>query len=579
MKKSTLRGVIAGASAAVLAAGLALSGSTAASAADAPVTGGTLAFYTHNEQFPNLDPQRMYTGRDIAFFGSYMMRTLVTYKPVAGDDGYTLVPDMATNTGVPSNKAKQWTFTLRDGVTWEDGSAVTCADVKYGWSRTFATDVYVEGPTYPIAWLDIPDGKYLGPYKKTGQELFDKAVTCSADNKTITFKLKRSVPDFNYYMTYLSAGPVKQSLDTGDKYDLHPMATGPYKIEKMVINDEMILVRNPKWNKSSDPIRTPYPDKITVTFGLNEDVRDTIALTDSKPNAVNLDAMQPANNIKFFEDPKTAVRGMNIYDPYVSYVTANNSKGHLDCLLVRKAIFFAFDTEALINLSGGTKYYGEPGDSPVKPNIGPDYAPTTGNIHDPNWKIGGNPTYAKQLLEQAKAKCPTAYKRATNPDQGIIYYRPDTASSKKSAVLVQAAMEKAGIVVKYVYKAPGTWNANLETYKKESDMFSSGWGPDWANASTVIPELWGEGCCNYTNNQKTVEYKNFIRNVNKALVELDRKKQSKMWQDLAQYGMDQYWYIRTVFGKTQLTWGSKVGGVYLWGPQGNFGFGQLYVKA
>lgn len=583
VKKLITRRIIAAATAATFAAGVAVvGGATPSSAAtDTPVTGGTLQFFTHSEQFPALDPTNMYTGRDIAFFTSYIFRTLVSYRPVAGKDGSTLVPDLATNTGVPTNKAKTWTYTLRKGITWEDGSPITCADIKYGWSRAFATDVFTEGPAYALAWLDIPqnaDGSsaYAGPYKKTGQALFDKAIVCNGD--TITFNLKRSVPDFNYFLTYPTTGPVKASADTGDKYDLKPMASGPYKIQKYAINDELVLVRNDKWSKASDPIRTPYPDKITVTFGLNEDVRDKIVLDDSKPNGISLDALQPANNIKFFNDPANAGRRMNNYDPYTSYLAANVSKGHLDCLLVRKAIFFAFDTQALINLSGGTTYYGEPGDSPVKPTIGMDYAPTTGNIHDPNWKIDGNPEYAKQLLAQAKTVCPTAYTRATDKSQGVIYYRADTASNKKAAVLVESALAKAGIVVNTVYKPAGTYNANLTAYRKQTDILSSGWGADWANASTVIPELWGEGCCNYTQNKTTNEYKGFIRNVNKALVELDRQKQAKMWQQLAQFGMDQYWYIRTVFGKSQQTWGSKIGGVYYWEPQGSFGFGQLYVK-
>jgi peptide/nickel transport system substrate-binding protein len=218
------------------------------------------------------------------------------------------------------------------------------------------------------------------------------------------------------------------------------------------------------------------------------------------------------------------------------------------------------------------------GDNPVKPVIGMDYKATKGNIHDPNFKIDGNPDYAKTLLEKAKTSCPEAYDRATNPDKGLVYYRADTASNKKAAVLVEAGLRKAGIVINTVYKPAGTYNANLETYKNETDFLSSGWGADWANASTVIPELWGNGCCNYTKNQKTPEYAGFIKKVNLALVELDRKKQAKMWHELSQYGMDQYWYIRTVFGKDQQTWGSKIGGVYYWEPQGSFGFGQLYIK-
>ena len=51
---------------------------------------------------------------------------------------------------------KIWEFTLKDGVKWEDGKAVTCEDFKYGVSRTFATDVITGGPNYILSYLDIP---------------------------------------------------------------------------------------------------------------------------------------------------------------------------------------------------------------------------------------------------------------------------------------------------------------------------------------------------------------------------------------------------------------------------------------
>ena len=129
---------------ALLAAGVLVG--TAGTANAAAKTGGTLYFITHAEQFDHVDPARVYTGRDIAFFNSYIYRNLVSYKPTAGSAGSSLVADLATNTGVPSNAAKTWTFTLRPGVTWQDGSAVTCADVAYGVSRPFAQDVITDGP-------------------------------------------------------------------------------------------------------------------------------------------------------------------------------------------------------------------------------------------------------------------------------------------------------------------------------------------------------------------------------------------------------------------------------------------------
>jgi peptide/nickel transport system substrate-binding protein len=581
MSRLTSRRLVATATAAILAVGTVATGA-AANAAEKPVTGGTLYFITNAEQFDHVDPARVYTGRDIAFFNSYIYRNLVSYKPVAGSAGSSLVADLATNTGVPSNAAKTWKFTLRAGITWEDGSPVTCADVKYGVSRPFAADVITDGPQYLVQALDIPKDKdgssaYKGPYKKTGQALFDKAVSCSGN--TITFQLNRSFADFNYALTYPAGAPVKASKDTGDKYDLRPFANGPYKIASYKIGDQLELVRNDKWKKSSDTVRTPYPDNIVVRFGIAEDVRDAIMLEDQIPNTASLDALQPANIRAFFADPKKANQRFNVYDPYVRYAAMNVSKGHMDCLDVRKAVFFSINTQALIDLSGGREFYGDPGDNPVKPVLGLDYKKTTGNIHDPNWKITGNADYAKSLLEKAKTSCPDAYDRATNPAKGITWDIANSATNQKASVLIIDAMKAAGFNIKFNFIPSGQYYSTVMNTAKQNDISSAGWGADWANASTVIPELFTqEGGFNLSQNWNDAAYAAFKKKSDATKVETDRAKQAKGWQELSQYVMDQYWIIRPVFSKGQEVWGSKVGGVYYWEPQGNFGFGGMYVK-
>ncbi len=573
------RRVLATTAALALATAGVLVGTTSADAATAK-TGGTLYFITHADQFDHVDPARVYTGRDIAFFNSYIYRNLVSYKPVAGSAGSSLVGDLATNTGVPSNAAKTWKFTLRPGITWEDGSAITCADVAYGVSRPFAADVITDGPQYLVQALDIPkeaDGssKYKGPYKKTGQALFDKAVSCKGN--TITFKLNRSFADFNYALTYPAGAPVKKSKDTGDKYDLRPFASGPYKIKSYKIGDEMVLVRNSAWKKSSDSFRTPYPDDIVVRFGLAEDVRDQIMLEDQIPNTVSLDSLTPANTRAFFADPKKKNQRFNVYDPYVRYAAMNVSKGHMDNLTLRKAVFFAIDTQALIDLSGGREFYGDPGDNPVKPVLGLDYTKTTGNIHDPNWKITGNPDYAKSLVESIKSSDPAAYKKATV--DGIVWDIAQSATNQKAAVLIADAAKAAGIIIKFNFLPSGQYYSTVMDTTKQNDISTAGWGADWANASTVLPELFTkEGGFNLSQNWNDAAYPAFKKLSDAGKNETNRNKQAAIWKKASQYVMDQYWIIRPVFSKAQDVWGSKVGGVYYWEPQGTFGFGGLYIK-
>ena len=135
--------------------------------------------------------------------------------------GQTPIPDLATDTGQSNEDATQWSFTLKDGPVWQDGKPVTCEDLKYGVSRTFATDIITGGPNYIIGYLDVPEGPdgspvYKGPYTGEGQDAFDKAVTC--DGNTITYRFKKPWPDFPLALASLrSFDPYRQDQDKGAK--------------------------------------------------------------------------------------------------------------------------------------------------------------------------------------------------------------------------------------------------------------------------------------------------------------------------------------------------------------------------
>ena len=254
------------------------------------------------EQWLHVDPQRIYTGADIAFFGGYTTRTLTNYKYAPGGDGNTIVPDMATDTGTPNADATSWQFTLRDGVSFEDGTPVTCADIKYGVSRTFATDIITDGPQYAVSMLDIPkaeDGTstYKGPYNTdptNDTASFDKAITCSADGKTITFNLSRSVADFNYTVAYPAFSPVPKAADTGEKYDDKVVSTGPYKIQEYTKGQKMVLVRNENWQKSSDDYRPAYPDQVVVLFAQDPAAIDQRIIADAAEDQSDRCLRQPS---------------------------------------------------------------------------------------------------------------------------------------------------------------------------------------------------------------------------------------------------------------------------------------------
>jgi peptide/nickel transport system substrate-binding protein len=334
-----------------------------------PTKGGTIHILSNGEQIAHLDPQRNYTGDDMAFVGSTMQRTLTSYKYAAGDEGSGIVPDLATDLGTFNEDGTVWSFTLRDGGTFEDGSEITCADVAYGVSRTWATDVITDGPSYASSYIDA--GDYPGPYKATAEQqaAYDKAVSC--DGKTITFNLKVPVADFNYTTTLLAFSPVPKAADTGEKYDMKPVSSGPYKIESYTIGKSLVLVRNENWNKDSDPVRSANPDSFIYEFGLDEAVMDERMIKDAGDDQFAVAAgIQPENLQTIFEDDAFKDRRIDYYDPYVTYTNLNVK--NLSCVEVRKAIYLALDREAL-RKAGGGPYTGDFADGFIKPALPLDY--------------------------------------------------------------------------------------------------------------------------------------------------------------------------------------------------------------
>jgi peptide/nickel transport system substrate-binding protein len=577
-------------SAGALASTVITVGATSSANAATPKTGGILYLLEHTPRLDHYDPSRIYTGRDLAFMNSFHTRTLVAYNPVPGVKGTELVPDLATNTGVPSNQAKTWKFTLRPGSTFEDGVPITCEHVKYGASRVFATDVINDGPQYLVSWLDIPknaDGTsiYTGPYKNTpeGVAAYNKAVNCKG--RTITFNLNKSIADFNFLATYGVISPVQKSKDTGDKYDLNPQATGPYKIEENSAT-QLKLVRNTKWKKSSDPVRTPYPDEVIIQFGIDQQVRDQILLEDSIPNALTYGAPLPTNLDKFFKDAKFANRRMNNADPYARYLAFNLTK--MPCLEVRAAMYYARDAKALLDYAGGPTYVGSYATGVISPLLATDFEPTkvvgpsdytnTDDVEDPvtGFKPSGNVAKAKALMEVAKTKCPADYTKATTT--GITIDVSQSVTLNDTIPINEAAWARAGIKVNFNIIKSGYYPTVMNP-AKQSDLSSAGWGADWANASTVIPELFTTaGGFNISQNSKDPAYKAFEDKVDVAMKTTDRKKQAALWKELDKEAMKNFWVLPTQFGKTQKVWGSAVQNVFFWVPQGYPAYGKIWIK-
>ncbi|MCW2787435.1 MAG: transporter substrate-binding protein [Marmoricola sp.] len=445
-----------------------------------------------------LDPQRIYTGVDIAWLGRTMYRSLVQ-APESTDATATtkVVPDLATDTGTSSDNAKVWKFTLRDGPTWQDGKPVTCADLKYGISRTFGSETINGGPTYAISLLDIPkaaDGssQYKGPYKGTGQALFDKAVSCSG--KTITYRFNSPFPDFPLAIANLRAfDPYRKDQDKGVNSIFSAFSDGPYELSGAWDKDKGgTLIRNPKWDASTDPadIRKALPNKIVFTYG---DQDETIM------DRLIADSGNDKNMITFRRVPPTYItqigaaqdRYKNVSTPYVDYLVPNVRR--LTNPKVRLALAVSTDRTAWINAGGGAKFY-KIADSIINPSL-------LGYAANPAFKdvpAKGDPAMAKQLLTEAGVKMPYPIK---------FTYSGGTPTSDNQAASLKAAWDKAGFKVT-LDPLTGSYYDVINKPTADFDVTWAGWGADWPVAKSVLPPLF-DGRINITSASNGSDYGNY----------------------------------------------------------------------
>lgn len=448
------------------------SGGTESSGA-ASAKGGTLLYLQHFP-FEATDPQRIYYGVELANFRRTLYRSLVAFPFNEDPDvANTPVPDLATDTGTASDDGKSWSFTLKDGIKWEDGTDITCEDFKYGASRAFADDILTGGAGFYLkSYLDIPAGKYKGPYAGKGQDLFDKAVVC--DGNTITYHFNKPWPDFPLSVASLMAtDPYKESFDKGDKSKFTVLSNGPYRIEgnKWDVNKGATLVRNDNYDPSTDTpetLRQANPDQIDYElYTESEPIIDRlIADAGDDQNAVTPARIPPAYFTQVTPDMES--RTVTVESPFTDYLVPNQQK--LTDVKVRQALAAATDVPNYVKALGGDKS-AVAADDIINPNL-PGYAP------QPAFADGYQPDTAKSLLAEAGVSTPYE----------ITYTYPQGDTADKAAAVLKQGWEAGGFKVN-LDPLGDTYYDIINQPDKDSDVVWAGWGADWPSAMTVLPPL------------------------------------------------------------------------------------------
>ncbi|TWF73392.1 peptide/nickel transport system substrate-binding protein [Kitasatospora viridis] len=462
----------------VLVSGLATAcGGTASGSAGgafdpAHCQGGTLTVLAHAGQ-GKFDPAELYTsggGR----VPTLVFRTLTTRDHTAqGPASAKVVPDLATDTGEPSQDATVWTYHLKPGLKFEDGTPIKAADIKYGIERSFAPEL-PGGPPYLRDWL-VGGATYQGPFK--GAEL---PSIETPDDSTLVFHLTKPEGDFPFLATATQFAPVPKDKDTGTDYQKHPISSGPYKVVSNDSGKSIVLERNPYWSRSVDDQRLACPDRIVYTSGLDPAVVNQRLVASSGDDAravsgdVDIDASVLA---RLNGDPGLKSRVATGYFGDTNYLAFNPNVKPFDNPAVRQAISYAVDRQAVINAVGGSAV-AKPATTflPDQPAFG--YTPYDYFPGGPN----GDPDKAKQLLAQA------GY-----PNGLTITLSHSVAGSGNGpavAAAVQQALAKAGITVKLDgSSSDDDYQTKTQTPATEPGFFLAGWGADWPSGGPFLAPI------------------------------------------------------------------------------------------
>ncbi|SCL48557.1 ABC transporter substrate-binding protein [Micromonospora chersina] len=527
-----------------------------AKAVDGAKAGGTLTVM-QNTDFEHLDPARNYVNTQ-QVTGGLLYRALNGYKE-DGSGRLLLVGDLATNPGKDvNNDCKVWEFTLRDGVKYEDGSAVTSKDVAYGVARSFAANLN-EGPHYIQQWL-YPDGAYNATYKGPydgGRATPDGVET--PDDRTIRFTFPQPHCDLPYAAALPTTAPVPAAKDTRANYDLRPFSSGPYKVKSYERDVALELDRNPNWDPKTDPIRNAYPDAIRVTFGLEQAQIAERLVADAPADQAALSwtdvppAVLPRTTAAGVAD--RVVKGPTQY----TWVLSINTQRVTD-LTVRRALNYAVDKDAALKAIGG-QAAGSPATTLMSPT-------TAGwQKYDVfNAPVTGDKAKVTELLAGKKPK--------------LVLAHSNTELRTQQAEAIRKNLTDMGfdIVMKPIDST--SYYDEIGRRNNPYDLYLSGWGSDWPTGSTVIPPV-------YDGREIVDEGNNNVSYLNEPSVsaEVDRVRklpaaqQDAGWMALDEKIMREYApVVPCYYDATYELHGSKVGNAFLSDAFGIISLNGIHVK-
>jgi peptide/nickel transport system substrate-binding protein len=363
------------------------SSSSSAPAAASGGTGGTFTILA-NSAFGVADPAQNYTLQE----WQLLIDThdgLVTFQKVGGVAGTKIVPDLATAIPVPTDGGKTYTFHIRTGIKFSNGTTMKPSDFV----KTFERQFTVPGPTSFYSGI-------VGASKCStkGCDL-SKGVVADDSANTLTIHLTAPDSEFLDQLALPFAMVVPASTPSKLTGNNVPPGTGPYMWKSYNPNQEAVLVRNPHfkvWSAVAQP--AGKPDSIVEKYGLPITEEVTQVENNQADEVFDGDVI-PSDRLNELNSPK--YQNQVHVNPLTAdwYMALNTKTPPFNNLKARQAINFAADRNAYVKIGGGTSL-AVPTCQILPPNF-PGYSPycpyTAGSDHT-KW-TGTDIAKAKQLVK------------------------------------------------------------------------------------------------------------------------------------------------------------------------------------
>ena len=390
-------------------------------------------------------------------------------------ESYTVSPDGLT-----------WTFTMRDGLKWSDGTELNAKDFEYTMKRIANPDVgapYGETVVGMIEGYQDAIGNPDKNGKKTTKPDIDKLnVKASEDGKTLTIKLAYPCSYFDNIVAFGTMSPVQKATveKNGDKWATKPetyVCNGPYMISEWTPGERIVCKKNPNYKGGWDNSKIVTEQ---LTFLLLEDSSASYAAYTSGQALMIKDV--PTEEIPSL---KKSTDGGDFYvDPILGtyYLSMNLNKAPFNNVNVRKALSLAIDREYVANTIMQGTY------SPAYNYVGPSIVDSgDGMFLDNAIAANGGSTYVSKDYQANLAEAKKALAEAGYPDgkgfPTITYSTNDVGYHKALAEYLQQVYKKElGIEMKIDVVDWSSFTPQRRAGNYE--MARNGWVMDYNDASS-----------------------------------------------------------------------------------------------